>query len=92
LYAPESLLFQHNIKPFTFSNALPQVWRRVNVGLFRGAEIADPDGLLEGTGKFMRHVKLGPARDVDAMALRTLIATAYADMKARISTSGTGSE
>jgi hypothetical protein len=32
----------------------------VNVGFFRGAEIADPDGLLEGVGKFMRHVKLGP--------------------------------
>jgi hypothetical protein len=32
----------------------------VNVGFFRGAEIADPAGLLEGTGKFMRHVKLRP--------------------------------
>lgn len=30
----------------------------VNVGFFRGAEIDDPDGPLEGTGKFMRHVKL----------------------------------
>src|SRR6476661_5472051 len=30
----------------------------VNVGLFRGAEIADPENLLEGTGRFMRHVKL----------------------------------
>src|SRR6185369_14446060 len=26
----------------------------VNVGFFRGAEIGDPSGLLEGTGKFMR--------------------------------------
>ena len=32
----------------------------VNVGFFLGAEIADPQGLLEGTGKFMRHVKLHP--------------------------------
>ena len=30
----------------------------VNVGFFQGAEIADPEGLLEGAGKFMRHVKL----------------------------------
>ena len=56
----------------------------VNVGFFRGAEIADPDGLLEGTGKFMRHVKLGPERDVDAKALSSLIETAYQDMKRRV--------
>src|SRR5271169_6278083 len=47
----------------------------VNVGFFRGAEIADPDRLLEGTGKFMRHVKLSPERDVDAAALTKLIET-----------------
>jgi hypothetical protein len=62
----------------------------VNVGFFRGAEIADPDGLLEGTGKFMRHVKLRPDRDVDAGALRNLIETAYTDMKNRVKTGETG--
>jgi hypothetical protein len=56
----------------------------VNVGFFRGAEIADPKGLLEGTGKFMRHVKLRPGGDFDAPALTKLIDTAYADMKARV--------
>ena len=56
----------------------------VNVGFFRGAEIADPHHLLEGTGKFMRHVKLGPGRDVDAAALKKLIETAYTDMKRRL--------
>ena len=56
----------------------------VNVGFFRGAEIMDPKGLLEGTGKFMRHVKLRPERDVDAMALTKLIETAYTDMKGRL--------
>jgi hypothetical protein len=56
----------------------------VNVGFFRGAEIADPDWLLEGTGKFMRHVKLRPERDVDAAALSKLIETAYRDMKRRV--------
>jgi len=53
-------------------------------GFFRGAEIADPDGLLEGTGKFMRHVKLKPERDVDATALTKLIEAAYTDMKGRL--------
>lgn len=60
----------------------------VNVGFFRGAEIADPEGLLEGTGKFMRHVKLRPDRDVDATALTKLVETAYADMKARLHGAG----
>jgi len=53
----------------------------VNVGFFRGADLADPKSLLEGSGKFMRHVKLGPGRDVDAAAVAALIETAYADMK-----------
>jgi hypothetical protein len=55
----------------------------VNVGFFRGAEIADPEALLEGTGKFMRHVKLRPEGDVDATALTKLIEIAYTDMKGR---------
>lgn len=56
----------------------------VNVGFFRGAEIEDPTGLLEGTGKFMRHVKLMPGRMADAAALTRLIETAYKDMKKRV--------
>ena len=66
---------------FAYVNAFTA---HVNVGFFRGAEIADPHRLLEGTGKFMRHVKLSPERDLDAAALSRLIATAYADMKARV--------
>ena len=60
----------------------------VNVGFFLGAEIKDPSGLLTGTGKFMRHVKLQPEIDVDAAALTTLIETAYTDMKALIEKDG----
>jgi hypothetical protein len=56
----------------------------INVGFFRGAEIADPEGLLEGTGRFMRHVKLRPGSDVDASALKRLIDTAYTDMRERL--------
>ena len=56
----------------------------VNVGFFRGAELADPGGLLAGTGKFMRHVKLRPQCDVDAAALEKLIETAYTDMQRRL--------
>lgn len=56
----------------------------VNVGFFRGAEIADPAGLLEGTGKFTRHVKLRAGQHVDEDALTKLIETAYTDMKGRL--------
>jgi hypothetical protein len=66
---------------FAYVNAFQA---HVNVGFFRGAELADPDGLLEGTGKFMRHVKLRPAGDVDAETLLKLIETAYTDMKRRL--------
>ncbi len=58
----------------------------VSVGFFRGAEIVDPHDIMEGNGKFMRHVKLGPEHDVDAAGLRKLIETAYTDMKRRLKT------
>jgi hypothetical protein len=66
---------------FAYVNAFKA---HVNVGFFRGAELADPEGLLEGTGKFMRHVKLRPGRDVDGRALMKLIESAYADMNGRL--------
>lgn len=56
----------------------------VNVGFFNGAELADPHELLQGTGRFMRHVKLRPGDEVDATALSELIGTAYTDMKRRV--------
>ena len=56
----------------------------VNVGFFQGAALDDPAGLLAGTGKFMRHVKIKPGRPVNETALRALIERAYADMKRRI--------
>ena len=68
---------------FAYVNAFTA---HVNVGFFRGAEIADPDHLLEGTGKFMRHVKLKPQSNVDAASLMKLIETAYKDMKERLKT------
>jgi hypothetical protein len=66
---------------FAYVNAFKA---HVNVGFFRGAEIADPHGLLEGTGRFMRHVKLRPGMEVDSAALMRLIETAYRDMKGRL--------
>src|SRR5215472_9346903 len=69
------------VAAFAYVNAFKA---HVNVGFFRGADIADPHGLVEGAGKFMRHVKLSPPRGLDTTNLSRLIATAYADMKARV--------
>jgi hypothetical protein len=54
-----------------------------NVGFFNGAWLQDPAGLLEGSGKRMRHVKLRPGQALDAAALGALIDAAYADMRQR---------
>ena len=57
----------------------------VNVGFFFGAELDDPAGLLEGTGKRMRHAKLHWGQPVNAAALSALITAAYRDMRIRAS-------
>jgi hypothetical protein len=36
----------------------------VNLGVFRGASLDDPAGLLEGTGKVHRHVKIRHESDL----------------------------
>ena len=55
----------------------------VNVGFFLGAHLADPAGLLEGTGKNMRHVKLRPDAAIDGAALTALIKAAYSRVKSQ---------
>jgi hypothetical protein len=56
----------------------------VNVGFFNGASLDDPAGLLQGTGKRMRHVKLRADEPMDTLALRNLIEDAYANIRQRI--------
>jgi len=65
--------------PFGYVNVFSS---HVNVGFFYGAALADPAGLLEGSGKRMRHVKLRVG--VDDSAVRGLIEAAYADVKERV--------
>ena len=67
--------------PFGYVNVFRS---HVNVGFFHGAALPDPARLLQGDGKFMRHVKLKPETAINAAALRRLIDLAYADIKARV--------
>jgi hypothetical protein len=54
------------------------------VGFFHGAALPDPARLLQGNGKFMRHVKLRPGTATNAVALGRLIDAAYLDIKDRV--------
>jgi len=67
--------------PFGYVNIFTS---HVNVGFFHGASLADPDRLLEGNGKSMRHVKLRPGASANEAALSSLIDAAYSDIKARV--------
>lgn len=53
----------------------------VNLGFYKGAELPDPDGLLEGTGKKLRHIKIRSKSEADTPAIRALIETALAERK-----------
>jgi hypothetical protein len=50
----------------------------VNLGFYQGAELKDPSGLLEGTGKSLRHVKVKDRKSVEAPELANLIREAIA--------------
>jgi hypothetical protein len=54
------------------------------VGFFHGASLDDPAGLLEGSGRRMRHVKLRWDRQPDSDALGNLVAAAYRDIRKRL--------
>jgi hypothetical protein len=67
--------------PFGYVNSFKN---HVNVGFFYGAALKDPAGLLEGSGKRMRHVKLKLGPELNSAALHRLIDAAYLDIKARL--------
>ena len=71
--------------PFGYVNVFKA---HVNVGFYLGAELDDPEGLLEGTGKRMRHVKVRPGADLNEAALCALIHAAYANIQWRLADDG----
>ena len=67
--------------PFGYVNVFTS---HVNVGFFHGAALPDPARLLQGSGRFMRHVKLRPGTPINAAALASLIEAAYSHIKSRV--------
>ena len=67
--------------PFGYVNAFKA---HASVGFFHGADLKDPASLLEGEGKYMRHVKLHPGKAVNDDALKELVVAAYKDIRQRL--------
>lgn len=71
------------VNAFTFSGRFKEAFCSViagrdyvNLGFQRGTELADPAGLLKGTGKLHRHVRIATAADLENPDLRRLIRVA----------------
>ncbi|MEZ5991677.1 MAG: DUF1801 domain-containing protein [Planctomycetota bacterium] len=56
--------------PFCYMKAFKKY---VNFGFWRGAELDDPKGLLEGAGKEMRHVRIESVKNIPTTALKNFI-------------------
>ncbi len=56
----------------------------VNLGFYRGAHLPDPQSLLEGTGKNMRHVKIHSQDDIGQAALEALIRSALSERRSAL--------
>ncbi|WP_420645247.1 DUF1801 domain-containing protein [Candidatus Leptofilum sp.] len=49
---------------------------RINLGFYYGADLPDPENLLEGAGKNMRHIKISRPEQLENPALRDLVVAA----------------
>ena len=56
----------------------------VNIGFYKGAELPDPEGLLEGTGASLRHVRVRSLQAAEAPAIRALVEAALVERKAAL--------
>jgi len=71
--------FDANYKGLICGLALQKSY--VNLMFAKGTQLPDPKGLLEGTGKLARHVKLKTLEDVDKLGVRDLLKAAVVIMK-----------
>jgi hypothetical protein len=65
-----------NVPVFELETPVCYLWahpRHVRLGFYRGTELADPRGLLQGTGVRLRHVKVGLDAPVPRAQLEELV-------------------
>ena len=58
--------------------------KHVNLGFFRGVDLNDPDRLLEGSGKQMRHIKIRSAEDLKQPHIKTFVKAAVQNSRLHI--------
>lgn len=56
----------------------------INLGFYRGTSLPDPEGLLEGTGAALRHVKVRTTDEARGENLRALLTAALAERRAAL--------
>ena len=55
----------------------------LKLAFYRGVDLSDPDNLLEGSGKISRYVQIRSASEINAAALKKLIAGALSAYRHR---------
>jgi hypothetical protein len=45
----------------------------VHLGFYYGADLNDPDGLLKGSGKDLRHIKIASLDELKPAAIRDIV-------------------
>ena len=58
----------------------------LKLGFYKGPELPDPDGLLEGEGKISRYVVIHSPEQINSPAIKKLLASALAAYRARMKT------
>ena len=57
---------------------------RVNLGFWHGVDVSDPHGLLEGTGKRLRHLKVRDVEMARSDEVRKLVAASMEERRAAL--------
>src|SRR5580658_8859048 len=63
--------------------------RHINLGFPRGSTLPDPNGVLEGGGKAMRHIKFASQRDLERPFVRRYIRASIEQLGEAAATGGT---
>jgi len=45
----------------------------IQLGFYTGSQLKDPQKLLQGTGKYVKHIKIFTSKDIDRKAFEKLI-------------------
>ena len=53
----------------------------INLGFYQGASLADPDGLLQGSGKSLRHIQIQDEQTVRSEGIKMLLKQAIAERR-----------